>query len=106
MSVRGASNGPEVAGRWPALPPSEPQTKSPGQGRGFLMYLVPEIGIKPTTYALRITEKEQLIRMKCVAIHVLTDTPVIGNDKECPDGSHEHIIGNRTGTRHLAPGHI
>lgn len=30
-----------------------PQTKSPDQGRGFLLYLVPEIGIEPTTYALR-----------------------------------------------------
>lgn len=53
MSVRGALNGPEVAGQRPALPPSEPQTKSPDQGRGFLLYLVPEIGIEPTTYALR-----------------------------------------------------
>ncbi|MNT52103.1 hypothetical protein D3C72_1891110 [compost metagenome] len=51
MSVRGALNGPEVAGQRPALPPSEPQTKSPDQGRGFLLYLVPETGIEPTTYA-------------------------------------------------------
>ena len=29
------------------------KTKSPDQGQGFLLYLVPEIGIEPTTYALR-----------------------------------------------------
>ena len=51
---QGASSGAEVAGQRPALPTAvSPQTKSPGQGRGFLLYLVPEIGIEPTTYALR-----------------------------------------------------
>ena len=60
MSVRGASNGPEVAGRWPALPPSEPQTKSPGQGRGFFLHLVPELGIEPTTYHMRTRYKAYL----------------------------------------------
>jgi hypothetical protein len=53
MSVQGASNGPELAGQRSALPASDPQTKSPDRGRGFLLYLVPEIGIEPTTYALR-----------------------------------------------------
>ena len=33
--------------------PYASETKSPDQGRGFLMKLVPEIGIEPTTYALR-----------------------------------------------------
>lgn len=29
------------------------QTKSPGQGRGFSLQLVPETGVEPATYALR-----------------------------------------------------
>ena len=40
-----------VAGQRPALP--EPQTKSPDQGRGFSLQLVPETGVEPATYALR-----------------------------------------------------
>ena len=48
-----------VAGQRPALPTAvSPQTKSPDQGRGFLLYLVPEIGIEPTTYALRMRPTE------------------------------------------------
>ncbi|WP_259261373.1 hypothetical protein [Stenotrophomonas rhizophila] len=39
-----------------------PQTKSPDQGRGFLLYLVPEIGIEPTTYALPIASDCQEAR--------------------------------------------
>ncbi len=37
-----------------------PQTKSPDQGRGFLLYLVPEIGIEPTTYHMRTRYKAYL----------------------------------------------
>lgn len=32
------------------------QTKSPGQGRGFSLQLVPETGVEPATYALRMRE--------------------------------------------------
>jgi len=56
---QGASSGAEVVGQRPALPTAvSPQTKSPDQSRGFLLYLVPEIGIEPTTYAVPVDSRQ------------------------------------------------
>ena len=56
----------------------EVQTKSPDQGRGFLRKLVPEIGVKPTTSALRTQPTDSGERSKRQATDCISRLPPSG----------------------------